>query len=977
MKPYFYFPFKSLNLVPKGKYKIALFVYFNIMMKSILHKTTVGLLRFFNAKCLIKSKKIILLFICASCINAASTLKAQNPVEIKDQHDAPINTPLNISELNNGWICAKAIELPDGGDESAWKKPGFTLKNWMPATVPGTVLTTLLNNHQIPDPYYGMNNKKIPDIYGTGKDFYTYWFVRDFDLEPLKAGEQQWLKFRGVNYGFDVYINGVKLNKEIQRGMFLRRRFNITPYLAKNGRNRLAVLVYPPDVVGNPNGGQGGDGTIARNVTNQYVAGWDWIQPIHDRNTGIWDKVYLQKTGTVQIHEPHVTVQVPGKRWPGDSAQTPAVIRSSIVAENSTGQIVEGWVYFKIGDHNLKEKVHLEAHGHITVNLPEIQLKNPRLWWPNGMGTSGLRPLYDASFSFVEVDGTTSDSTSLKVGIREIKTHWNEHTRSMEVLVNGQRVFIRGGNWITSDAMLRLSKARYDAEIRFHRDMRLNLIRVWGGALTERPEFYEACDKYGLLVMQDFWGSGDCNGRWEDPQKKDDIWSRRQYPDDHGLFLESAADQIKMLRNHPSLAIWCGGNEITLPPDMQHGLQDSLLPLLDTTRWYIDFSNSDSMSFNTLGGNGDGPYGIQQLTSFWAKRTYPFNSEIGSVGIGDATSLKRILPPQNQVIPIENPRGRSKDHAPQLDSVWQYHKYIGYDSTVYRYGQPKNMDEFARMAQLVNYDQYRAMMEGFTSHQWDWYTGFIIWKTQNPWTALRGQMYDYYLDPNACLYGLRTGAESLHLAYNPADSAVYILNNTYETKRNLMMVVKVSDMEGHVTPITQTITQAVPQQPKMLLSIAKVIHKLAASRGLFLSLQLLNLDKEVVSENIYWLADREGQYSGLATIAASQLKINAFLRTAKDDPATHRIEIKLNNPQGAPPAFFNRFSVIDSKTSKRLLPSFYSDNYITLLPGENKTIWVDPPTDLAEQKDGNSMIQQISVSVEGWNLPFKVVALQK
>ena len=108
--------------------------------------------------------------------------------------------------------------------------------------------------------------------------------------------------------------------------------------------------------------------------------------------------------------------------------------------------------------------------------------------------------------------------------------------------------------------MLRFSDERYDAEIKFHRDMNLNLIRVWGGALTERPEFDDACDKYGLLVFQDFWFSGDCNGKWLDPAKKEDQWTRRNYPDNHALALESLADQIKMIRNHASLAFYCAGN---------------------------------------------------------------------------------------------------------------------------------------------------------------------------------------------------------------------------------------------------------------------------------------------------------------------------------------------------------------------------------------------------------------------------------
>ncbi len=136
--------------------------------------------------------------------------------------------------------------------------------------------------------------------------------------------------------------------------------------------------------------------------------------------------------------------------------------------------------------------------------------------------------------------------------------------------------------------------------------------------------------------------SGDCNGRWVDPMKSEDQWTRRKYPDDHTLFLRSVADQVKLVRNHPSLAIWCGGNEITPPEDILRPMKDSILPALDGTRWFVDYSNSDEMSLNTLGGNGDGPYNIQNPVTFWEHRTFPFNSEVGSVGVGDYESSSAL-----------------------------------------------------------------------------------------------------------------------------------------------------------------------------------------------------------------------------------------------------------------------------------------------------------------------------------------------
>ena len=329
--------------------------------------------------------------------------------------------------------------------------------------------------------------------------------------------------------------------------------------------------------------------------------------------------------------------------------QSPAILHLSAALENTGPVSVTGILKYELEGQTIALPVTIAAGATIEVRLPDhILITIPGLWWPNGYGSQYL---YHTTLVFTEganavaeEAGAVDDKEALEFGVRQITTSWNAVTGSREAAVNGQKIFIKGGNWIVSDEMLRFTPERYDAEVRFHRDMNLNLIRVWGGALTERPEFYQACDKYGILVFQDFWNSGDCNGRWQDPKKKEDQWTRRKYPDAHAHFLASVADQVNMLRNHPSLAFWCGGNEITPPEDIFTAMKDSIIPALDGTRYFFDYSNSDSMSFNTLGGNGDGPYGIQPVHTFWAKRTFPFNSEVGSVGVGDYESLEKFLP---------------------------------------------------------------------------------------------------------------------------------------------------------------------------------------------------------------------------------------------------------------------------------------------------------------------------------------------
>lgn len=845
----------------------------------------------------------------------------------------------NSYELNAGWKCRKADKT--SGDGARISLPSFDMNDWMPAVVPGTVLTTLIANKQVPDPFYGANNRLIPDIHSTGRGYYTYWFAKDFKENIPVAGSKVWLHFRGVNYSYDAYLNGHKLNNVPHTGMYLRATYDITPWLAKDGDNRLAVIVYPPDPAGNPNGGQGGDGVIARNVSNQYVAGWDWIPAIADRNTGIWDKVSIEKTGAVTVRNVHVVTRVPGIRMFSDR-QDPAQLEVSAELENTSAQKMSGVLQYRLQGKTVLANITLAANEKKLVQLPGFTITNPKLWWPNGYGT---QPLYRINVQFA-AGKKILDEEAVSFGVRELQAVWNTHTQSRELHVNGRRVFIKGGNWITSDALLRFSRERYDAELHFHHDMNLNLVRVWGGGLTERPEFYEACDKYGLLVFQDFWVSGDCNGRWYDTFKKEDTLVRRMYPDDHQLFINAVADQVKMIRNHPSLAYWCGGNEIKPPPDILAAIRDSILPTLDGTRFFFPFSNDDSMSLHSH----DGPYTIQPERYFWEHRSWPFNSEIGSVGIGDMASLERFMPEENRVAPFYD----AQKKAWVADSMWTYHKYTGYDSSVLAYGAVKSMNDFLWKAQMVNYNQYRALAEGFSAHMWDWCTGVIIWKTQNPWTAMRGQMYDYYLDPNACLYGLKKGGDLLHAMFNPADSTVMLVNNSNFDWKFLVVEVLASGA------VPDTVIRDMGIDHSSCKTVGSIREILRKNTNGFLVLRL-GTAKETLHENIYWLPDAQGNYTAVQQLPEVKTNISAKLLPRGS------MEVMIRNPS-ASVSFFNRISIEDKRTHKRILPVFYSDNYVTVMPGKGKAVFI-------EGKQFDPATQE--VVVEGWNGALQRVAVSR
>ncbi|MDR2496504.1 MAG: beta-glycosidase [Tannerellaceae bacterium] len=838
--------------------------------------------------------------------------------------------------LNEGWLARRANEIKaDGNTLSA--QP-FNSSGWMKATVPGTVLTTLLNNGIFPPPEVSLNNNLIPDIHETGADFYTFWFVRQFRLDtPLPEGRKLWLNFRGINYRAEIFLNGKRLNPTTHEGMFLRKSYEITPWLKDS--NTLAVIVYPPNPYGNPNGGQGGDGRIARNVTMQFTPGWDWIQPVRDRNTGIWDEVSLTVTGDVRVQHPYVSTRVPGIRQTSGK-QKEAYLNISAELENTAAAPRSGSLICETNGTRIALPVTLAAGEKRSLSVREIAIANPRLWWPNGIaGDLGKQPLYDLRIWF-EAGGRISDSQSLRYGIREISGDKCPVTGGRRFFVNGQPIYITGGNYIASDWLLRLSPERYRAEVRFHAEMNMRMIRIWGGALLERPEFYDACDEYGILVFQDLWGSGDCNGAWNDQTKADSRERRWEYPDNHDLFLASVEDQVKMIRNHPSLALWCGANEWPLAADIDARLRTELFPRLDPGRLFASYSTDTIFTRNTIGGVGDGPYGIQEPEWFFSFRSTPFNPEAGSVGSPEIESMREMMTPDELA---QFPRqGRSRSAA------WAYHKDLGYGNHLERYGPVDNIETYCRYAQAVNYDQYRSFMEGWASHLWDWYTGILVWKTQNPWTSLRGQMYDWHLDVNASLYGARQGCEPLHAQYNPVSRKAELVNTGLDS-HSLTVTAEIFARDGRRL---WNKTQEAVAEPNRVAQLFDIPIPQGVEGVYFLKLALKQPDGEI-SSHIYWPSTREKDFSSLADLPRTHPAISLHLGK---EGSSYRGRLSLE--AGSAISFFNRIKVWDKTTGRRILPVHYSDNYVTLMPGDKRSVDIEFASELPPSA--------IEVSVESW-----------
>ncbi|XP_008450651.2 mannosylglycoprotein endo-beta-mannosidase isoform X1 [Cucumis melo] len=824
----------------------------------------------------------------------------------------------NKVKLNSGWLAARSTEVELTGTQlTTTHPPSITPSSpWMEAAVPGTVLGTLVKNKVVPDPFYGLANETIIDIADSGREYYTFWFFTTFQCK-LSESQHLDLNFRAINYSAEVYINGHK--KVLPKGMFRRHSLDVSEVLHPDGTNLLAVLVHPPDHPGRipDKGGQGGDHEIGKDVAAQYVEGWDWMTPIRDRNTGIWDEVSISRTGPVKIIDPHLV-----STFFDDYKRV--YLHATIEIQNRSSWVADCSVKIQVTtelegniclvEHLQAQKVSVPAGSTIQYTYPQLYFYKPNLWWPNGMGKQYL---YNVVIS-IDVDGFgESDSWSHDFGFRKIESHIDPTTGGRLFKVNGQPIFIRGGNWILSDGLLRLSEKRYHTDIKFHADMNFNMIRCWGGGLAERPEFYHYCDIYGLLVWQEFWITGDVDGRG-DPKSNPDG------PLDHDLFLLCARDTVKLLRNHPSLALWVGGNEQVPPLDINAALQDdlklhphfqvssknnqwmsvsSLTPedpseYLDGTRIYVQGSMWDGFA-DGKGNFTDGPYEIQYPENFFKDDFYKygFNPEVGSVGMPVAATIRATMPPEGWQIPLVNklPSGYVEEVP---NPIWDYHKYIPYSkpghvqSQIELYGSPKDLDDFCLKAQLANYIQYRALIEGWNSRMWKKYTGFLIWKTQNPWTGLRGQFYDHLLDQTAGFFGCRCAAEPIHVQLNLSTYRIEVVNTTSNEISGVAIEASVWDLEG-MCPYFK-VFEKLSLPPKQTLSIAEMEYPTYENSKpvYFLLLKLYEVSNDgIISRNFYWLHQSGGDYKKLEPYR----KINVPIQvTSKVNVKGSSYEVRMN-----------------------------------------------------------------------------------
>ncbi len=424
--------------------------------------------------------------------------------------EAPAVTPRLL--LNGGWSIQSSAHVEAACE--LLSMPGFTARGWYPAKVPSTVLAALVAAKVYPDPYFGMNLRRIPGAsYPIGRNFAklpmppespfrsAWWFRTEFELPAGDAEQSIALHFDGINFRANIWLNGRRLaDTEAVAGAYRRYEFDVTPEGGKRnitpegGKQNIVPEGGKPNIVGAVRPGQ--RNALAVEVFPPYADDlaltWvDWNPMAPDKGMGLWREVYLTTSGPVALRHAHVISEL------DQPSLTSARLHVSIDARNTTDRPVEGILHGRVAGVQVAKRVELAAGETRTVVLapeefPQLVLSRPALWWPIGMGAQNL---HDLELTF-EQGGTISDRAALRFGIREVTSELTDEGHRL-FRVNGRRVLIRGGGW-TPDMMLRFSAERMAAELAYVRDMGLNAIRLEGK--MEPEPFFELADRYGILI---------------------------------------------------------------------------------------------------------------------------------------------------------------------------------------------------------------------------------------------------------------------------------------------------------------------------------------------------------------------------------------------------------------------------------------------------------------------------------------------
>ena len=718
-----------------------------------------------------------------------------------------------------------------------WQFKNSKENKWLTASVPGTVHLDLMNNKLIPDPYKNENEKKVQWVENEDWDYQTVFKISAKELENQNAD----LVFHGLDTFSEIYLNGKLLKKT--DNMFRTWKIPVKNDL-KIGNNILQIKFKSSVHIGKD---------LAKKVPftmpesprsfvrkAQYQFGWDWGPRLV--TAGIWKDVKLNfwnqaKLENVKVEQKNLTKQ-----------KADLNIYAEIFAKQS------GKYSFLI--NNETHDVFLQQ-GLNKISIP-FQITNPKLWQPNGWGEPTL---YDLKVS-LKKDSKTLSSKSERIGLRtiELVQEKDEKGKSFYFKVNGNPMYAKGTNWIPSDSFTpRITKEKYKKLIKDCKDANMNMIRVWGGGIYEDDEFYKACDENGILVWQDFMFAGSF------------------YPSDEDFLnnvREEVKDQVDRLQNHPSIALWCGNNEIDeaivnwgYQKQFKYSKEDSLQVWKDYKKVFHEvipnaikeFATKDkSIYWETSPSIGWGHK--ESLTEgdshYWGvwwgefpfeiynEKVPRFASEYGFQGMPSLETVKSMFSVKSD-LSLENPTIKAHEKNARGFEIIQ--KYMERD-----YAVPKDFVKYNYISQLL---QARGMQIAIEAHRRakPYNMGTLYWQLNDCWSVISWSSIDYLGNWKALHYQVKRSFENQVILTEEKEGFLdfYGINDELKKFEDVKVEIQVVDFNGKIlneimtVPNGKILNEIVQFDPIEMENLIPHLNK----NEVFLKLILKDKTKKVIAQN--------------------------------------------------------------------------------------------------------------------------------
>jgi exo-1,4-beta-D-glucosaminidase len=801
-------------------------------------------------------------------------------------------------------------------DPLALAQPGVDTSSWHHANVPRcTIMACLLASPDFKQTDTGLfysTNLEHFDV----DQFRVPWLYRnEFVLKPT-PGQHYFLQTNGITSKADVFLNGKKVaDKVLQSGAYGGHSYEVTDNVNKT--NALVFKVYPT------------------NYFEDFGVGFvDWNPSPPDNGTGVWREVNIKQTGPVALGPLRVTTT-----FDKPVGQGSAVVTLKATVQNLENKVVTVDADGSVGSIKLTKSVTLQPFALGEVAL-QTTIDRPNLWWPARWGAQNL---YTAQLS-VSVDKAVSDKTERQFGIRQVTHQVNSYNDSI-FSVNGRPFQVLGGGY-SADMFLRWDSDKFTSQMQYVLDMGMNTVRLEGK--LEHPEFYEITDKLGVMVMPGW----ECCDKWEAWSYNDNIDNPAVWSDaDYATANASIYHEASTLQTHPSVLMYFVGSDFW-PNDRAAAIYVNALKALDWQAPIIPYAAKKDGYPAIVGPPSmkmDGPYDWVPPNYWWdvtpssdrLGAAFGFGSEQGpGVGTPELSSLKKFLSTSDLNDLWQKPNA-SLWHMSAQDSSFPTREI--YNLGLYgRYGAPTSLEDYLLKAQIMDYEATRAEYEGFSA-LWNAErpaTGVIYWMLNGAWPNLHWSLFDYYLHPAGAYFGTKVGSRIEHVAYDYVKKGVYLINHSIDRSGARTIDWEVLGLDGKSVAKGTVATTTEPNKSK---SVADLSRTLGAVKDVVFLRLVLSDGKNTLSRNVYWLGptvdtldwDNSSWFdtpvSKFVDLSALN-KMQSAAVSATVSSGSGGLKVVLNN-KATVPAFFVRLNLVDS-AGEDINPVFWSDNYVTLWPGE-------------------------------------------